>query len=510
MTGLALTLLLATAAGAEASVEAEAPRLAGDERMHVALIAGPSFRTSKQVEGRLLTDYAGAVPPQLKLSVAAYFTSWLGVAVDGAAEWFSVGGAGFDGIEARVPVAAYSGSLALAGRFLTALGLCLEARLGYALGSLPSVSGANGALTAAPVLHHGPLLAAAVGLDRGWPITVQVRGVIAPIGAASSAVSAAGAAGWYGAGLELGLGRLSLLGAAWTAVLDYEFRAAFVDAKPSNYKLEQMSHRLALGLKARFYSASASPVRIAPLVTTGTLLASVVSPEGQPISGAQLEVEGRALVADEKGQFKLEKLEARKWTVTANAPDFKPASASAEVVAGEEAKLTLVLPRPSGPGSLVGTVRLKAGDLPAADATVTVKGLPPVKTTADGAYRIEGAGPGAVAVTVVFPGYLPVEEAVQVPPERTATLDVKLENKRPMARLRGKVTASSADFKATVTIVEVKQKISVSGDGKFSIDLPGGNYKVVVEAPGYLTQSRVVNLADGDQTIYYFELRAVQ
>lgn len=506
--GLSLSWLLAVTAAAQPQVAAEAPRVAGEERVHLSLIAGPSFHTSKALETQLTTGYSGATPPAVELFGAAWFLPWLGVSLEGAAEWFSVGGDGFDGQPTgRVPVAGYRGQLALAGRLRPGAGFALELSLGYALGLLPSVSAADGPLVSRPMFHHGPLLAAAVGLDRGWPVSARLRGAVAPFGWGSSEPSGPTTVGWYAMGAEVNVGRLSLVGAQWSAVLDYELRIADAAAPAQRYRLEQLGHRFGLGLRARFFPERAAGGEVAAAPREGSLLGTVVSPEGQPIAGAEVEVEGRALTTDAAGQFKLEGLEARTVAVSARATDFKPAAATVAIAGGQQATVTVVLPRPSGPGVLVGTVKLKSPAGPAAGAQVALAGQPPVKAADDGSFRLEGAGPGPVSVTVTFPGYLPVEEAVQVPPESTATLEVLLENKKPMAKLRGRVVASEAGFKATVTVVEAKQKLTVSGDGRFTLELPGGAYKVVIEAPGYITQSRVVNLADGDETIYYFELR---
>lgn len=511
----ALPLLAALAFAAEPTVSTEAPRLAGEERVHLSLISGPSVRSSTLREPQRTTAFSGPTPPAVQLYGAAWFLPFLGVTLEGAGEWFAVEGEGFDGQPTgKVPVAAYRGQLALAGRWRPGAGFALELSLGYALGLLPSVSAADGPLVSAPMFHHGPLLAAAVGLDRGWPVSARLRGAVAPLGWGRSEPTGEVTIGWYAVGAEVNVGRLSLLGAQWSAVADYDLRIA--SARTSNFEgaasvvhgLEQLTHRFGLGLRARIFGAGERGGSVVlPAPREGSLLGTVVSPEGHPIAGAQVELEGRALTADAQGQFKLEGLEARTFTVSAKAVDFKPGTATVTIAGGQESTVTVTLPRPSGPGTLVGTVKLKDPAGPAAEAQVTLAGKPPVKAGADGSFRIEAAGPGPVSVTVTYPGYLPVEEAVQVPPESTATLDVVLENKKPMARLRGRVVASEASFKATVTVVEAKQKLTVSGDGRFSLELPGGTYKVVVEAPGYITQSRVVNLADGDQTIYYFELR---
>ena len=508
MTAALLLWLASASLAAEPAVEVEVPRVSGEERIHISILSGPSIRSSRAETGQPpRVNYDGAVPPGVQLSITTWFLDWFGLSGDASGEWFSVQDA--PGSPNRAQVAAYRGQLALAGRFMPILGLSLEARLGYALGLLPTVQYDAGAVVNAPMLHHGPMLAAAVGLDRGWPISARLRATVAPLGWGNSQPSGDAAVGWYQVGAEVGVGRLAALGAVWSAVVDYELGIAAASNARTSYSLEQMSHRFGIGIRARVFPAGARGPRAAATLT-GALLGSVTTPEGQPIPDAQVQVEDKVLATDAQGKFKLEGLAPRSWNVSATAADFKPASAAVEVKGGAEATVQLVLPRPNGPGVISGSVRFKEPDGPAADAEVRIPGLPPVRTAADGTYRLERAGPGGVAVTVTYPGYLPVEEAVQVPPEGNATLDVMLANKRPMAKLRGRVTATDPSFKATVTVVEAKQKIAVSGDGRFALELPGGSYKVVVEAPGYLSQSRTVNLADGDQTIYYFELRPSQ
>jgi hypothetical protein len=145
---------------------------------------------------------------------------------------------------------------------------------------------------------------------------------------------------------------------------------------------------------------------------------------------------------------------------------------------------------------------------PAAGAEVAVEGGAKVVAGEDGSYLLSGVGPGPLALKFSVVGYVPAEEMVQVPAEGVATLDVTLSNKRPNAVLRGKISIKDgALVSATVKVKQKNLTVNVGADGRFSIELPGGRYDIVVEAPGFRTQTRTIDVGYGDQTIYHFELR---
>jgi len=98
---------------------------------------------------------------------------------------------------------------------------------------------------------------------------------------------------------------------------------------------------------------------------------------------------------------------------------------------------------------------------------------------------------------------------VQVPPEASATVTftLKATGVRAKATVKGLVLgADGAVPKATVTLAEKKLTVKVKPDGRFELEVPGGRHTITIQAPGYVTQSKVLELADGDQAIFHLEL----
>ena len=91
--------------------------------------------------------------------------------------------------------------------------------------------------------------------------------------------------------------------------------------------------------------------------------------------------------------------------------------------------------------------------------------------------------------------------------EAKVELSIVAEKAKPLATLRGLVRAvGGKPLKAQLTIPEAKISASAAGDGEFSFNVPGGHYKVRVEAPGYVPQVKVVDVADGDQAIFNIDM----
>ena len=75
------------------------------------------------------------------------------------------------------------------------------------------------------------------------------------------------------------------------------------------------------------------------------------------------------------------------------------------------------------------------------------------------------------------------------------------------ATLRGLIRAKSGEMvKATVRVVELKLKLEVKADGRFSAEVPSGKYTLVIEARGFVTQTKTVEVSGGDQAIFHAEL----
>ena len=199
-------------------------------------------------------------------------------------------------------------------------------------------------------------------------------------------------------------------------------------------------------------------------------------------------------------------------SATAKLSGYRARTVSTEVVDGKKTELALRLEALTGPGQLVGVVRASATGNPVPDATVTAGESPPVQTGADGTYRFENLGPGPVKVRFDAQGFTTAEEIAQVPPESAATLDVQLEalGKGSPATVRGLIRSRTGEaLKASVVIKGLATKVQVTPEGRFFVTVPGGTYQFVISAPGYVTQTKKVVLADGDQAIVHTELQKV-
>ncbi|MBL8921307.1 MAG: carboxypeptidase regulatory-like domain-containing protein [Myxococcaceae bacterium] len=262
------------------------------------------------------------------------------------------------------------------------------------------------------------------------------------------------------------------------------------------------------GLGPSLVGRRSPPVDAGKPAGAPSVVGRVTSADGTAVVGASVTSQGHSTTTDDAGAFALEGLAPGPATVAAAAGGFKEARKDVVVTPGVPVEVALVLTRPTGPGRITGTVR--AGpDKPLAGAKVTPAGKESVSTSATGAFTIESAGPGPVKVKVTLDGYAPADEVVQVAPEATATLDVTLEPvaQRARAKVRGIISSASGPVaKATVRIVELKLKQAVKADGRFELDVAGGKYTLVIEAPKHVTQTRAVEVADGDQAIFQIEL----
>lgn len=274
-------------------------------------------------------------------------------------------------------------------------------------------------------------------------------------------------------------------------------------------RLNDAGLRFAIG--PSLVSRRAAPPRVDTPAAAPSLVGVVTRTGGTPVSGATVTAGGRTATTDVAGAFTLDGLSAGQVTVAASAPSLRPASKPVVITPGVSVEVTLLLEAKTGPGSISGTVR--AGpDKPLAGARVA-SGATTVTTSATGQYALTKMGPGPVKVRVTLDGYTPADEVVQVAAEANAELDVTLElaTQRSKAKIRGVVSSASGPVaKATVRIVELKLKQTVKADGRFEAEVLGGKYTLVIEAAKHVTQTRVVEVADGDQAIFQIELEKVR
>jgi hypothetical protein len=262
-----------------------------------------------------------------------------------------------------------------------------------------------------------------------------------------------------------------------------------------------------LGIGPSFVIRQPAPVAEVVGVSAPSVVGSVTDGDGTPLVKASISSQGINASTDERGAFALEGLAPGSAVLRAEAPGLRPATKDVIVTPGTPVEVRFILTAPTGPGSIKGVVR--AGpDKPLAGAKVAV-GAATLTTSASGEWSVTDVGPGPVKVKVTLDGYVPADEVVQVPPEAPADLEVTLEPvaQRTKAKIRGVISSAAGPVaKATVRIVELKLKQAVKPDGRFEAEVPGGKYTLVIEAPKHVTQTRPIEVLDGDQAIFQIEL----
>jgi hypothetical protein len=130
--------------------------------------------------------------------------------------------------------------------------------------------------------------------------------------------------------------------------------------------------------------------------------------------------------------------------------------------------------------------------LPRAQAVVTQAGVDtPLVETSPGRYRLDGAHPGRAHLRIQAEGFRPIERDIDVEQGAAVRVDVKVEPALPAGQLRGLVRSfRGKPLAATVHVEPGGGEAKTDAEGFFQLDVPPGEYEVVIESPGYRAQRR--------------------
>ena len=110
---------------------------------------------------------------------------------------------------------------------------------------------------------------------------------------------------------------------------------------------------------------------------------------------------------------------------------------------------------------------------------------------APGQYRLEQAQPGRARLRVKAEGFQPVERDVDITKGASLKVDVKVEQALPSGQVRGLVRSlRGKPLSATIQVDPGGAKTTTDVEGFFQLDVPPGEYEVVIESPGYQAQRR--------------------
>ncbi len=495
-------------------------------------VAG-STRTSALSTARLSVSFGGTAPdqsnfvvstggvttaisaadflsaPQVRVAGSYFFKDWLGVNLEGSFEHLKVQRFVNDAVSGpEVGLTGYRLHVQAAGRYPVMDRIGLEARLGLGAGQAPGVfPSAADTDSQTTDFSFGPVGTVAVVSEPWGPVSgqVYVTGAWAPAGGISGTPATPShkvGSGWYGAGAQLAVGGFTVGSYDLALALDVSWTRAVSNGGDWFYKQKEL--RAGLGLMAVLPGPRSMP-------TTGSVRGRVQLGEGGgPASGARVEAGGLVASTDASGEFELSGIAPGSATVRASAEGLRPALSEVRVSAGGVAEVALTLVPATGPGTVKGTVKAASPEAALAGAEVSTEGQPAVRTAKDGTFVLPGVGPGLVTVRVKAEGYALGEDVVQVPPEGEATVPflLKKQGEKTPATLRGLIRlAGGKTAKVSVRVDELHRDVPLNADGRFSLELPGGKYTLVIDAPGFVAQVKKVEIAAGDQAIIHCELQ---
>ncbi len=462
----------------------------------------------QHVNGLDETFGGSPTPNVIHFSGAWFLKRWFGLALDLDTEFFGIQGSLAPNTTAHTELTGYGLSLEAVGRWSPRFWLGLELHLGLNIGGWPGFTVEGATVRSSQIGHGGPVGALVVAIEPDSFVggLISFRG--SPLSVTSFGSHGDFDAGWYALEGQLFLGNLAIVG-NWRGalVVDLELTGAGGNTTDKEVSFQQVQGRASLGVRLR--QQSPPPPTPTGLAAGHSKVHVHVLADGRGVR-ATLEVPGQGTLAtDVDGALDLEGLDGT-LTLKAVAEGYKPATQEISAARGVDSTVTFTLAKPTGPGTIRGTVRGEKPDAPIEGAEISIEGKIAAHSAADGAFKIDSVGPGPVKVQVKAKGFANGEDVVQVPPEADATVALVLSKQgdKALATIRGLVrTASGKAVKATVRINELNLKVAVKPDGRFVVQVPGGKYTLIIEAAGFVSQAKPLDVADGDQAIFHCDLQ---
>ncbi len=495
----------AQSADADAESEVAAPAspavgelLSARVRYGVVLRSGSASDTGRGL------SYSGMTPNDVALSFSYYGRGYIGGALFAQREGFSL----LDDSGAQVTAGGLlRASAGPSGR--VAFGpFKIELMVGYGFAQLP-LFGSTSSPQLAPAQRHSLMLASRATLSLPAGLSLEARGELPIALATQDNLGQSGRSSGFGVGGALGVALFHIDKARFSAVADYQFVSDSVTSATNEVSSQTLSR---IGLSIEVALLDRLPEQ---KVELGALRVTVVDETtGAPLEGAAVTLEqdgrGEQVVAQGPGTFSGSALTPGTYVAKASAPGYLPGEGTTSVVGGSDGQLSVALKKePPKRGALTVVVTDKESGNPLAGATVRVRGEEYISNAA-GEVKLVELRPGPAEVEVMAKEFVATSEVGTVVAGLVSNVPVLLNRAaKPIpATINGLVrsTRGGKPVAAELEIPEAKLKARASATGAFSLRVPGGTYRVIISADGYLTQNKSVTVRDGDQAIFNVDL----
>jgi len=150
------------------------------------------------------------------------------------------------------------------------------------------------------------------------------------------------------------------------------------------------------------------------------------------------------------------------------------------------------------------------GGRPIAGAKVHLgtPGATDLLTNDSGEFELGGVLVGKTDLTVSAEGYKEQVHHIAVTSAESAPVEIQLERALPVGQIRGLARSFSGEpIKATVRVEPIGKELVVGVSGRFEVDVPPGEYDVIVKAPGYADQLRHVRVEANGVVVLDLDMR---
>ncbi len=132
-----------------------------------------------------------------------------------------------------------------------------------------------------------------------------------------------------------------------------------------------------------------------------------------------------------------------------------------------------------------------------------------VQTSDYGAFERAGVPIGKTDLTVSAEGYREQTRALEVTAAEAPQIEIQLEKALPQGQIRGlaRSFAGQPIKGGTVRIEPLGKEVTVGEGGRFEVDVPPGEYDVIVKATGYADQHRHVKVEASGVVVLDLDMR---
>jgi len=212
------------------------------------------------------------------------------------------------------------------------------------------------------------------------------------------------------------------------------------------------------------------------------------------------------------GVFQFDKVPVGVITIVARADAYRETSIPMVVKEDETITQDILLMPKQTYGSITGVVKDAKTGRPLAGTQVKLKGLerPPVKTDANGFYRLDSVPTGVASVEVTASEFVPAINTVQIDVNRTSNLDIMLKTTKVVGQFIGQIKdRKTEELLAGVVRFPDTDIPPVKADattGVFKAEIPAGTYAIIVSAEGYIEQPSPLVISEDQVTEKEFKL----